>query len=208
MVRFRLDGLDLEQRLPVWASVLDLIEAAGVPLPAGCRAGHCGSCTVLVAGTPAPACVVPAGAVRGTEVATARTAADENLVAAMAEAGAVQCGYCTPGIAVALSHALRAAPRMGPADVREVLVGHLCRCTGYGAIVAAAVTAASRARQRCDGGPAASGHQNCIQPQASPRDTPDPRPGHHDGRSGAAQPGAGRELPGSRDSGQSCVTYD
>jgi aerobic-type carbon monoxide dehydrogenase small subunit (CoxS/CutS family) len=107
------------------------LEAAGHALPAGCDQGRCGSCVVLLAGAPVPSCVTPAYAARERTVATVRTAAHPGLVAALAARGAVQCGYCLPGVIVTLSALLAAGELRTADDVRHALDGHLCRCTGY-----------------------------------------------------------------------------
>ncbi|OHV46578.1 hypothetical protein BCD48_20750 [Pseudofrankia sp. BMG5.36] len=154
-VRLEIDGTGHALEAPLCASLLDVLDEAGAPVPAGCRAGNCGSCVVLLDASPVPACLVPAGRADGAAVATARTAADPALVARLAAAGATQCGYCSPGLVVALSHALRVAPAAlaHPDAVRERLVGHLCRCTGYAAIVSAVVaTAAAMADAEAEAG--------------------------------------------------------
>jgi aerobic-type carbon monoxide dehydrogenase small subunit (CoxS/CutS family) len=98
---------------------------------------------VLVNGIPTPACLVNAETADGSQIRTAATAAHEILVEELLAHGAVQCGYCTPGLVVTLSDLIRRS-RVSDRDVREALVGHLCRCTGYQQIVEATVAAAGR----------------------------------------------------------------
>jgi aerobic-type carbon monoxide dehydrogenase small subunit (CoxS/CutS family) len=98
---------------------------------------------VLFDGVPTPACIVNADAADGSEVGTVATAAHEILVDELLAHGAVQCGYCTPGMVVSLSDLIRRSP-VSDAEVRETLVGHLCRCTGYQQIVEATIAAAAR----------------------------------------------------------------
>ncbi|MFC5750658.1 (2Fe-2S)-binding protein [Actinomadura rugatobispora] len=142
-MKFTLDGEPVNADAHPWSSLRQLIEAAAHPLPTGCDAGHCGSCTVLLEGTPVPSCLVSAAEADGCEVATVKTAADARLVEAFAAEGAVQCGYCTPGMLVTLSALLRERHEkpLTAATVRRALDGNLCRCTGYAAIVAATLLA-------------------------------------------------------------------
>lgn len=111
----------------------------------GCREGECGSCTVLVDGRPVNSCIFPAQAVAGRVVETVEGLRDEiaeALRGAMAAAGAVQCGYCTPGFVVMLTSLLRSRPNPDEALIRQAIVGNICRCTGYAQIVDAVLAAA------------------------------------------------------------------
>jgi aerobic-type carbon monoxide dehydrogenase small subunit (CoxS/CutS family) len=136
------DGVRRQGLVALTDSLLSFLVTAGQPLPAGCEEGCCGSCTVLIDGRPSPSCVVPAARAEGRQVRTAATATADRLGAALADHGAVQCGYCTPGIVVTLSHLLRQGRSLDPSEIREALTGHLCRCTGYQAIVDATLEAA------------------------------------------------------------------
>lgn len=143
MVSADVDGTDVVLPIGGTASLWDVLEQAGMAPPFGCGTGHCGACTVLIDGVPSPSCVVPSGALPNTAVNTVATAALRELVDALAAEGAVQCGFCSPGMVVTLSWAVcRAAAEhrvLTATEVREQLVGHLCRCTGYQSIVAATV---------------------------------------------------------------------
>ena len=113
-----------------------------------CEQGECGSCTVYLDDTPVCACLVAAGQVQGRTVVTVEgLARDEELhpvQQAFVEAGAVQCGFCTPGLLIAVHDLLRRGGRPSDAEVREALAGNLCRCTGYEKILEAVRLAAER----------------------------------------------------------------
>ncbi|MBO0849001.1 MAG: (2Fe-2S)-binding protein [Pseudonocardia sp.] len=119
-----------------------------------CEQGECGSCTVYLDGMPVCSCLVAAGQAQDREVRTVEGLADgddlDPVQQAFVEAGAVQCGFCTPGLIVQ-THALLAAHRAdGPpsdGEIREALAGNLCRCTGYEKILDAVRLAASRGTQ-------------------------------------------------------------
>jgi len=118
-------------------------------LKEGCREGECGACTVLLDDKPVNSCLVLAFQVDGRRVETIeglRTAAAElsPLQRAFVEHGAVQCGYCTPGMIMAAEGLLRENPAPSEKDIRHALAGNLCRCTGFQTIVAA-VRSQSRA---------------------------------------------------------------
>lgn len=100
-----------------------------------CEQGECGSCTVYLDGSAVCACLVAAGQAEGRSVVTVAGLSDRDDVPpvqqAFLTAGAVQCGFCTPGLVVAVDALLREAPAPTDAEIREALSGNLCRCTGY-----------------------------------------------------------------------------
>jgi aerobic carbon-monoxide dehydrogenase small subunit len=114
-----------------------------------CEQGECGSCTVYLDGTPVCSCLVAAGQADGREVTTVEgLGAGEDLhpvQQAFVERGAVQCGFCTPGLIVSTHDLLQRNPRPSDPEIREALAGNLCRCTGYEKIMDAVRTAAERA---------------------------------------------------------------
>jgi aerobic carbon-monoxide dehydrogenase small subunit len=114
-----------------------------------CEQGECGSCTVYLDGTPVCSCLVAAGQANGREVTTVEglgTGEDLHPVQeAFLERGAVQCGFCTPGLIVSTHDLLQRNPRPSDPEIREALAGNLCRCTGYEKIMDAVRTAAERA---------------------------------------------------------------
>jgi carbon-monoxide dehydrogenase small subunit len=111
-----------------------------------CEQGECGSCSVIVDGDVLCACLVLAASVSGKAVVTVEgltTGVDgavTDVQGAFVEAGAVQCGFCTPGLVVAVHDLLDRNPSPSPLEVREALSGNICRCTGYGRIFAAVET--------------------------------------------------------------------
>lgn len=124
------------------ATLLDLLrdELRLTAAKEGCGSGTCGCCTVLVDGRPALACQKPAGQVAGCEVVTLEGLPERQrhlLAAAIVEEGAVQCGFCTPGIVVRAASLLNRGKAGNREAVHRALAGHLCRCTGYLPIVRA-----------------------------------------------------------------------
>ncbi|WP_130799862.1 (2Fe-2S)-binding protein [Streptomyces otsuchiensis] len=133
-----------------------------------CEQGECGSCTVRLDDVPVCACLVAAGQAEGRQVVTVEGLADlaheragspaeeaagghraepaplSPVQQAFIDAGAVQCGFCTPGLLVAADELIERVPRPGDADIREALSGNLCRCTGYEKILDAVRLAAAR----------------------------------------------------------------
>jgi carbon-monoxide dehydrogenase small subunit len=121
-----------------------LRERLGLPgAKSGCEQGECGSCSVLVDGTLVCACLVLAASTVGREIVTVEgLQADETerltpVQQAFVDEGAVQCGFCTPGLVVAITDLLRRSTHPPELEVREAISGNLCRCTGYGRILAA-----------------------------------------------------------------------
>ncbi len=116
-----------------------------------CDQGECGSCSVLLDGVLVCSCLVLALQVEGRDVATIEGLADGSALhpiqEAFVEAGAVQCGFCTPGLIVATYDLLQRNPHPADLEVREALAGNLCRCTGYAKILDAVMLAADRMGQ-------------------------------------------------------------
>ncbi len=113
-----------------------------------CEQGECGSCSVLLDGTLVCACLVLAAQADGHEVVTVEGLAQDGQLhpvqEAFAETGAVQCGFCTPGLIVATADLLERNPAPNDDEIREALSGNLCRCTGYAKIFDAVRLAAER----------------------------------------------------------------
>ena len=115
-----------------------------------CEQGECGSCSVYLDGDVVCACLVAAGQAQGREVVTVEGLATDDVLhpvqTAFLETGAVQCGFCTPGLLVAVHDLLARDPSPDDDTVREALAGNLCRCTGYEKILDAVRLAAERGR--------------------------------------------------------------
>ena len=105
----------------------------------GCASGECGACTVMMNGAPVNSCLVLAVETDGAEIVTVEGLAHDHtldpLQEAFVESGAVQCGFCTPGMLISSKSLLTRNPHPTDHDIREALVGNLCRCTGYVRIV-------------------------------------------------------------------------
>jgi aerobic carbon-monoxide dehydrogenase small subunit len=113
-----------------------------------CEQGECGSCTVYLDGAVVCACLVAAGQAQGRSIVTVEGLASAEglhpVQEAFVEAGAVQCGFCTPGLVVAAHDLLDRVAHPSDLEIREALAGNLCRCTGYEKILAAVRLAADR----------------------------------------------------------------
>ena len=114
----------------------------------GCGEGECGACSVIIDGRLSNSCLVAIGSVDGSRVTTIEglrnTKRFEVLDKAFADAGAVQCGFCTPGMIMAAEALLEKNPHPTEADVRLAISGNICRCTGYNMIIDAVLSAAER----------------------------------------------------------------
>jgi len=113
-----------------------------------CEQGECGSCSVLLDGELVCSCLVLAAQADGHDVVTVEGLSENGVLHAVqeafADAGAVQCGFCTPGLVVAAADLLRRVPEPTDDEIREALSGNLCRCTGYAKILDAVHAAARR----------------------------------------------------------------
>lgn len=116
----------------------------------GCTAGECGACTVLLNGEPANSCLVLAVECEGAQITTVEGLAHNSHLSPIQEAliqhGGVQCGFCTPGMLISAQGLLNRNPHPTEHEIRDALVGNLCRCTGYLRIIEAVKEAAERQR--------------------------------------------------------------
>jgi 2-furoyl-CoA dehydrogenase 2Fe-2S iron sulfur subunit len=152
-IRFTLNGQamqgEAEPRMLLTDFLRHVLGATGTHV--GCEHGVCGACTVQIDGAPARACLTLAIQVQGCVIRTVEGLAPAPgrlsiLQEAFRRHHALQCGFCTAGILMSLDAFLRAQPNADEAAMRDLLSGHLCRCTGYAPIIAAALDAAARLR--------------------------------------------------------------
>jgi 2-furoyl-CoA dehydrogenase 2Fe-2S iron sulfur subunit len=152
-VRFMLNGEAIDRVCEPRMLLADFIrhEIGVTGTHVGCEHGVCGACTVNIDGQPARACLTLVFQVEGCGVRTVESLADEDgrlgvLQCAFRRHYALQCGFCTAGILMSLDALFARQADADESDIRKVLTGHLCRCTGYAPIVKAALEAAAELR--------------------------------------------------------------
>lgn len=163
-IQFRLNGEDVATFAEGGANLLDVLrEGVGdLSVKGGCWQGTCGTCTVLIDGSPRLSCITLAETCAGRSVETTaglRLGADLHpLQKAFMERFAAQCGYCTPGMLMAAKALLDSNPHPDRAEVEDALSGNICRCTGYEPIIRAVLSVSgsnacgdTAERERCDG---------------------------------------------------------
>jgi 2-furoyl-CoA dehydrogenase 2Fe-2S iron sulfur subunit len=153
-IRFTLNGHAVDRACEPRLLLTDFIrhEIGATGTHVGCEHGVCGACTVTIDGSPARACLTLAQQVEGCDVRTIESLAGKEsrlgvLQAAFRKHHALQCGFCTAGILMSLDALFTQRPDATEAEIRDVLTGHLCRCTGYAPIVKAALEAAGELRK-------------------------------------------------------------
>jgi carbon-monoxide dehydrogenase small subunit len=150
VIRFRLNGREVVVSAPPLARLLDVLreECGDISVKEGCGEGECGACSVLVDGRMVNSCLVPVIQADGSEILTmaglGETARGRELVDAFTREGAVQCGFCIPGMVIAAEALLSRNPQPAAEEIRTAISGNLCRCTGYDLIVRAISSAAER----------------------------------------------------------------
>jgi carbon-monoxide dehydrogenase small subunit len=142
IIELEVNGEPIAARVSHPASLLDLLrDDLGLPgSKNACEQGECGSCSVLLDDVLVCSCLVMAADAQGSTVVTVEGIGDPVLhpvQQAMLEAGAVQCGFCTPGIVMAAVDLFSRKPQANATEIKEALAGNICRCTGYGAIIRA-----------------------------------------------------------------------
>jgi len=134
-------------------TLLRALRAHGVTsVKRGCEEGECGTCTVLVDGVPMKSCMMLLPEVEGKSVITSEGLVGSNgelhpIQKAFIEEGAIQCGFCTPGMIMSVYALLNENPYPSDEDIKEALSGNLCRCTGYVSIIRAVKKAAAMMRE-------------------------------------------------------------
>ena len=145
----KVNGQQREIMVAPWRTLLDVLryDLGLTGVKEGCGNGNCGSCTVLLDGEPINSCLVLIGEVEGREITTIEGLAQGNglhpLQQAFIEEGAVQCGFCTPGVILNAKALLDSNHHPTEQEVRGTIAGNLCRCTGYDKIVRAILKVAA-----------------------------------------------------------------
>ncbi len=151
-IEFLLNGKKTRLETDAMRRLLDVLrEDCGMTgVKEGCGEGECGACAVFKDGLLVNSCMVPVGMCDGSEIETPEGLRESErgkmIIDSFAETGAVQCGFCTPGMMMAAEALLREKAEPSEAEVREALSGNLCRCTGYDMIVEGVLRAAERGR--------------------------------------------------------------
>jgi aerobic carbon-monoxide dehydrogenase small subunit len=140
-IRFKLNGVERSVSVPVEMSALDMLrDRIGLTgTKYGCGEGECGACTISLDGLTVNACLLFAADCDGRDLVTVEglvaSPRGESLRKSFTENGAVQCGFCTPGLMVQASHLLESNPKADRSAIQRGIEGNLCRCTGYKKIV-------------------------------------------------------------------------
>jgi len=135
-IKVRINGKTETLAAPPHRTLLEALRGAGhVDVKCGCEKGDCGACAVLVDGVAVDSCLALAGTADGKSITTVAglgsLEAPHPLQTSFMETGAIQCGYCTPGMIIAAKSLLDRNPSPSDEHIREALSGNLCRCTGY-----------------------------------------------------------------------------
>lgn len=143
-IQFNLNGRDVSVQANPNRRLVDFLreDMGMLSVKEGCGEGECGACTVIYNGEAVTSCLMLAGQVEGGSVITLEGVGRENgeldeIQQAFVEAGAVQCGYCTPGMILSAKALLDRNPKAGHEEIRRAMSGNLCRCTGYSKIIQA-----------------------------------------------------------------------
>ncbi|MFQ5775355.1 MAG: (2Fe-2S)-binding protein [Kiloniellaceae bacterium] len=151
-ITLAINGGELLAEIPANATLLESLRELGYfEVKSGCEKGDCGACAVLVDGEAVDSCLTLTWTVEGRAITTvaglSQGEEQHPLIDAFEKCGAVQCGYCTPGLIIAAESMLKVTPEAGDDDIRIGLGGNLCRCTGYTKVFEAVRKAAEIMRQ-------------------------------------------------------------
>jgi carbon-monoxide dehydrogenase small subunit len=154
-ITFRLNGTDMTVTVEAHWRLLDMLQRVLrlTGTKEGCGEGECGACTVIVDGRAVNACLYPVCEIEGKHVTTIEGLAScgtglSRIQQAFIDHGAIQCGFCTPGMIMTAHALLEANPEPDDEEIRAAFIGNLCRCTGYAQIIEA-VRAAARTARSC-----------------------------------------------------------
>lgn len=142
ITKFKLNGELIEESVTDDERALDFLRRIGMKsVKEGCGEGECGACTIIVNGKNVVSCLLLAAELDGTDVLTTEGLSKEGkldpIQASFADVGAVQCGFCTPGMEMSAKALLIKNPKPSEEDIKKGLEGNLCRCTGYFKIIEA-----------------------------------------------------------------------
>jgi len=151
IINLSINGARRQLETEVYETLLTALRRAGYTgAKRVCESGECGACAVIVDGRAVDSCILLAVQAAGREVVTVEGLAQGDHLTALQEAfagnGAIQCGFCIPGMIVAAANYMKTNPNPSEEDVRHVFVGNLCRCTGYVKPVEAVMQAAAQQR--------------------------------------------------------------
>lgn len=158
-ITFTLNGAEVKVYAEPHHRLIDILRRPPLGLTGtkeACGKGECGACTVIVDGLAVNSCLYPAFEIEGKSVITIEGLQEPGnqlspLQQAFVDEGAIQCGFCTPGMILSVYALLRANPEPSEAEIRAALLGNLCRCTGYVQIIAAVKKAAKLLREKNEG---------------------------------------------------------
>lgn len=142
-IKFNLDGRYIEIETDPFKRLIDLLryDLNVKGIKEGCGEGECGACVILLNDKLVNSCLIAAGIIDGTKIDTIdsikETSLGKYIIDAFADFGAVQCGFCTPGMVVATYYILKNSTNLSENEIRYKLSGNICRCTGYDSIVKA-----------------------------------------------------------------------